>query len=228
MVKNPDKKGVVWSEKEGGELRRLRTVRGLTLKFCLEKVKKGKGAWNTWELGKNSPSASDIFVIETEVFGIQKGYFEKFSTSVDRVRLEPTPAKEQENPLLRSAYPLQAKKLQEVYDYLKIANDGDFALKLGETAEKAPEIGNWREGREQIKPWAKWVMHHNWEIDEKWWDQPEVTLQEHLARQLGADEKPSPAEARRKRLQQLLDIRELVEKTRMGLEREIEEEKTLN
>lgn len=90
MVKKLDKKNIVWGEKEGAELRRLRERNGLTLKFCLEKVGKGKGAWNTWELGKNTPSASDIFVIETVIFPeLKAGYFENFSSG------NPAPSAEQ-------------------------------------------------------------------------------------------------------------------------------------
>lgn len=89
-------------------------------------------------------------------------------------------------------------------------------------------ISNWMNGRTEISALVKYSLAHIYDVPELWWDQPGIPIEEVIGKGLAKDEKPTPAEARQHRIRELLAIRELVERARMGLEREIEEEKTLN
>jgi len=83
---------------------------------------------------------------------------------------------------------LQEEKLKQVYQFLKISTDEEFLIKLGASPNGAEEVRRWREQQEHIKPWAIWVMHHNWEIPETWWNQEGVPLKDVIGKGLGKDE----------------------------------------
>jgi len=83
---------------------------------------------------------------------------------------------------------LQEEKLKQVYQFLKISTDEEFLVKLGASPNGAEEVRRWREQQEHIKPWAIWVMHHNWEIPETWWNQEGVPLKDVIGKGLGKDE----------------------------------------